>query len=377
MISRLRVFYQLVVRPLYREPARTLLTILAVALGVAVVLAIELAGEAAAGSFRSSIESLTGGSNLEVTAVAGVPDAVVGTLVRLPYPIKVQPRLDDFAIIPSTGQTIPLIGLDLVAEHPDGFTPSDEANPPTQELAQTLSGNNVWVSSHLGAKRGDTLQLQINDRVQPYTVQGVLKDSVNSGGLVLMDISTAERALHRQGRVDRVLLTVPSTPSIEQWESRLRSALPAGVILRRQGSQTDENRKMLSAFRWNLRILSYVALVVGAFLIFNTISVSVVRRRPEIGIVRALGANRSSILLAFLGEAACFGLVGSIAGILLGRLMAIGAVRLLGATVDNLYVSSTPAPIVLTPAIVLLGLAVGIGVSLASAASPAREAALV
>ena len=60
---------------------------------------------------------------------------------------------------------------------------------------------------------------------------------------------------------------------------------------------------MLSAFRWNLRILSYVALVVGAFLIFNTISVSVVRRRPEIGIVRALGASRSAVLRRFLGEA--------------------------------------------------------------------------
>jgi putative ABC transport system permease protein len=149
------------------------------------------------------------------------------------------------------------------------------------------------------------------------------------------------------------------------------------VVLQRQGSQTDENRKMLSAFRWNLRILSYVALVVGAFLIFNTISVSVVRRRPEIGIVRALGASRSSVLMAFLGEAACFGAVGGVAGIALGRLMAIGAVRLLAATVDNLYVSSTPAPIELTPGIVLLGLAVGIGVSLASAASPAREASLV
>ena len=76
---------------------------------------------------------------------------------------------------------------------------------------------------------------------------------------------------------------------------------------------------MLSAFRWNLRILSYVALVVGAFLIFNTISVSVVRRRPEIGIVRALGASRSVVLGAFLGEAACFGVVGAVVGIRAGQ----------------------------------------------------------
>ncbi len=377
MTSRLRIFYRLIVRPLHREPTRTLLTVLAVALGVAVVLAIELAGNAAAGSFRSSIETLTGSSNLEVTAVGGVPDAAVGALAILPYPIKVQPRIDDFATISSTGQTVPLIGLDLVADHPEGLSISAGSSSDTADLAQTFRGNNVWVSSHLGVKTGDTLQLQLNDAIQPYTVRGVLKDSGNSGGLVLMDIATAERALHRDGRVDRVLLTVPSAPALEQWEQRMRAVLPAGVVLQRQGSQTNENRKMLSAFRWNLRILSYVALVVGAFLIFNTISVSVVRRRPEIGIVRALGASRGSVLMAFLGEAACFGIVGGIVGIVLGRLMAVGAVRLLATTVDNLYVSSTPAPIALTPAVVALGMAIGVGVSLASAASPAREASLV
>ena len=176
-------------------------------------------------------------------------------------------------------------------------------------------------------------------------MRGVLKDSGDSGGLVLMDIATAQRALHRLGRVDRVLVKVPSAPSVEQWEQRLHAILPAGVELRREGSQTDENRRMLSAFRWNLRILSYVALVVGAFLIFNTISVSVVRRRPEIGIVRALGASRTDVLAAFLGEAACFGVIGGLLGIVVGRLLAIGAVGLLGATVHNLYVSSRPAAI--------------------------------
>ena len=376
MTAQLRIFYRLIVRPLHREPMRTLLTVVAVALGVAVVLAIELAGDAATGSFHASIETLTGKADLEVTAVGGVPDAVVGRLAALPYPIKVQPRIDDFATLHNGGQTVPLIGLDLIADHPEGFK-FGETGTDTEDLARTLSGNHVWVSSHLGVKAGNIIQLQINDEIRPYTVHGVLKDSGNTGGFVLMDIATAERALHRDGRVDRILLTVPSDPSLEQWERRIRDALPAGVMLQRQGSQTDENRKMLSAFRWNLRILSYVALVVGAFLIFNTISVSVVRRRPEIGIVRALGASRSAVLMAFLGEAACFGVVGGIVGIALGRLMAIGAVRLLAATVDNLYVSSSPAPIELTPGIVLLGLAVGIGVSLASAASPAREASLV
>ena len=102
---------------------------------------------------------------------------------------------------------------------------------------------------------------------------------------------------------------------------------------------------MLRAFRWNLRVLSYISLVVGAFLIYNTIAVSVVRRRPEIGVLRALGASRRWVFWLFLCEALLFGLAGSLAGIALGRLMAEGAVGLIAETVNSLYVSSRPAAI--------------------------------
>src|SRR5258707_7378494 len=144
---------------------------------------------------------------------------------------------------------------------------------------------------------------------------------------------------------------------------------------RPQGTGTGENRKMLAAFRWNLRLLSYIALVVGAFLIYNTISVSVVRRRAEIGIVRALGASRRQILAAFLGEAALIGISGALLGVPLGRMMATVAVKLMGATVNSLYVTSRPGTITFTIWSVVLALIVGAGVTLLSASSPAREAA--
>jgi putative ABC transport system permease protein len=134
---------------------------------------------------------------------------------------------------------------------------------------------------------------------------------------------------------------------------------------------------MLAAFRWNLRLLSYISLIVGAFLIYNTISVSVVRRRAEIGIVCALGAGRGVILSAFVGEAACFGLAGALIGLPLGRFMATGAVRLMAVTVESLYVSSRPGSIELSAASVLQALAIGVGVAVASAYSPAREASRV
>src|SRR5256885_10518612 len=87
--------YRLMVRPLFREPVRTFLTILAIALGVAVVLAIDLAGDAATGSFRSSMETLAGDNDLEVTASGGVPENVLGTLAPLPYCIQVSTRIGE------------------------------------------------------------------------------------------------------------------------------------------------------------------------------------------------------------------------------------------------------------------------------------------
>jgi putative ABC transport system permease protein len=192
-----------------------------------------------------------------------------------------------------------------------------------------------------------------------------------------MDISAAQYALKRFGRVDRILIQVPQSPNLEEWQQRLRHALPAGVQVRTAGAGTSENRRMLAAFRWNLRLLSYIALIVGAFLIYNTISVSVVRRRTEIGIVRALGASHSMVLAAFVGEAACFGTLGAMIGMPLGRFMAGGAVQLMGHTVEALYVSSRPGVIALTPVSALLAALVGVGVAVASAYSPAREASFV
>ncbi len=374
----------MIVRPLFREPVRTTLTILAIALGVAVVLAIDLAGGAATGSFHSSMETLAGDNDLEIVASGGVPESVVGKLALLPYAIRVSPRIEDYGIIADTKKSLPLIGLDLVA---DGSAYAQNGSQSTADhQSQTESENlfehlddadSIWVGSSAGYKAGDHVGLLINDRVRSYTVRGVYADSNGNEAAIVMDLAAAQQALNRFGRVDRILLKVPRTPSLEDWRQRLRAVLPAGVEIRPQGTGTIENRRMLAAFRSNLRLLSYISLIVGAFLIYNTISVSVVRRRAEIGIVRALGASRGVILLAFIGEAACFGIASALIGLPLGRFMATGAVRLMAATVESLYVSSRPGSIELSTTSVFLALAIGIGIAVASAYSPAREASQV
>src|SRR5437879_8239963 len=377
-------FYRLMVRPLFREPVRTPLTILAIALGVAVVLAIDLAGGAAAGSFRSSMETLAGDNDLEVVTSGGLSENMVGILATLPYPVRVSPRIEDYAVIANTKKSLPLIGLDLVAEG-SAFAQSESQKTvasQTKDVSEHAfeylgDADSIWVGSSLGYRAGDRVELLINDQVHSYTVRGVYPDSNGNESAIVMDLAAAQRALARFGRVDRILLKVPETPSPEEWHQRLQAALPAGVEVRPQGTGTNENRRMLAAFRWNLRLLSYISLVVGAFLIYNTISVSVVRRRPEIGIVRGLGASRAVILSAFVGESASLALAGALIGLPLGRFRATGAVRLMAATVESLYVSSRPGIIELSVSSVFLALAIGIGVAVASAYSPAREASEV
>ncbi len=366
-MTALRLFQRLMLRPLRRERLRTALIVLAVALGVAAVLAIELAGEAAAGSFRSSLETLTGSANLEVTATGGIPPEVFARLATLPYALKLHPRIEDYGVIDGeVRRTVPIIGIDLLSEG---------APASANGTGDLHLNDSVWLNSSLGYKAGDRVRLLINDTASEFIVRGVLDNQ--AGDVVLMDLGAATRVLRRGGRLDRILIDAPSSRSIEDWEALLRRSLPEGITIARQGAQTDENRRMLESFRWNLRVLSYVSLAVGAFLIYNTISVSVVRRRFEIGILRALGTPRAAILAGVLGEACCFGLLGGLVGIVLGRAMSEGAVKLVASTVASLYFSSRPAPISLTWETALLAIVMGVGISLLSALGPAWEASRV
>jgi putative ABC transport system permease protein len=375
------LLYRLILRPLFRQPGRALVILFAVALGDAAVVAIDLAGDAAAGSFHSSMETLAGKDDFEVTAAGGVPEAIVARIARLPYALRVSPRIEDHATIAATGesvaQTVPLIGVDLVAEANNAGTMIPNATS-SEGLPHINDPDAVWVTGGLGKAVGDRVQLLINDHARAYVVRGLIPDSARMGiDAILMDIGAAQLATGKSGRVDRILIKTPDSNNFEMWQSKLQQALPAGVLLNAQGTETAANRRMLAAFRWNLRMLSGIALLVGAFLIYNAVSVSVVRRRSDIGILRALGASRGAVMGAFLLEAGLFGTAGSVAALPLGRVLAAGAVGMLSTTVNALYVSSRPGAMTLSAGSVIVAFVAGIGVALASASAPAREASMV
>jgi putative ABC transport system permease protein len=371
------LLYRLIIRPLFSKPGHALVILFAVALGDASVVAIDLASDAAAGSFHSSMEMLAGKDDLEVTAAGGVPEAVVARIATLPYALRVSPRIEDHAMIVASGQTVPLIGVDVVAEANNAGSMIREATS-DEGLQHINDPDAIWATRGLGKSVGDKIQLLINDQAREYVIRGLIPDSARLGtDGILMDIGAAQMATSKSGRVDRILIKTPDSNDFEMWQSRLQRVLPAGLLMNAQGSQTAANRRMLAAFRWNLRMLSCIALLVGAFLIYNAISVSVVRRRADIGTMRALGASRAAVMGAFLFEAALFGTVGSLAALPLGRVLASGAVDMLSTTVNALYVSSRSGTMNISAGSVVLALSAGIGVALFSAFAPAREASMV
>ena len=361
-----QLFRTLIIRPLRRDLLRTLLTIISVALGVAVVVAIELAGDAAAGSFRSSLETLAGKTDLEITANGRVDERWIAPLAQLPVNARFAPVIEMQGTVDGAGP-VTVYGVDFIGQTDGTEMRSAGLGDPASAAVVSRA-----LATRLGVGEGATISLLLNGVPQGFRVSAI--SEARDAEFVLIDIAAAQRALDEYGGLDRIDVFVAPGEDFSRVERIIRSVLPAGYRVEKPGTRSEENQRMLRAFRWNLRVMSYISLVVGAFLIYNTIAVSVVRRRAEIGVLRALGASRRWVFWLFLGEATLFGLVGGIVGVALGRGMAEGAVGLIAGTVNSLYLSSRPAPVALTAGVVVAAILTGIGVALASALAPAREA---
>jgi len=356
----MKLLRRLILRPLRRDLARTLLTVFAVALGVAVVVAIDLAGDAATGSFRSSMETLSGQTDLEILANGGIDEGWIGVLDSLPLNATFAPMIEAQAFVPAVG-SVPLYGVDLVPAVRRRGSGNAAGAGISKALADRL---------HLTAPA--SLKASLGGHEREIAIGNIV--DAGSAEFLVLDLADAQQYLDRYAKLDRIDVTVPPSEDFARVEKAVRDALPAGYLIEKPGVRNQENQRMLRAFRWNLRVLGYISLVVGAFLIYNTISVSVVRRRAEIGTLRAVGATRGTVLRLFLTEALMLGLIGSIAGVLLGRLLAGGLVGLIAVTVNALYASSRPTPVELSAAEACVGIVTGMLVAFVSALKPSMEA---
>src|SRR5688572_31587660 len=407
----MRLFHQFIMRPLAGEKIRTLTTMVGVALGIAVVIAIQLTNASSVRGFSTALETVAGKTAIEIVgAGTGVDEARLPELSWLRAFGVISPVIEGSAALVVGDlnfttrrqlEAVKILGIDILRDQPfrdyqllqlqrlesDGLSrrpPNDDYT--TQQFLEILTNErSVVITEKLARRRnyqiGGEMRLMIGDRVLPFVVRGYLKDEgparVLDGNFILMDIAAAQLAFDRLGRVDRVEVLLPEDADLDATLETVAARLPPGLSAQRPARRSQQVETMLAAFHANLTALSWIALIVGLFLVYNTITISVVARRQEIGTLRALGLTRRKVLLLFLGEAAALAAAGIIVGLGLARVLADAALTLTSSTVTTLYIAAAAAPPEMHLGHVWTAIAIGLPLSLIAAAVPALEASRV
>jgi putative ABC transport system permease protein len=367
------------------------LSILGVALGVAVVVSVDLANASAQRAFEISSDAVTGRTTHQIVGgTEGVPQQ---TYVRLRTQLgirRIAPVIEGWVRLPGDddGQgfvarrPLRLLGVDPFSEAP--FRSALGTGPLQLDLTAFLTRPNAvflarGTAASLGVATGDRLEVLVGARRVALLVAGVLAprsahDGEAAADLLVCDIATAQEVLGMAGRISRIDLIVAADRRGEALLAEVRAAMPPDTRLISAAARTETTRQLTSAFRLNLTALSLLALVCGAFLVYNTMSFSVVQRRQMIGTLRAIGVTRGEIFRQVLGEAALVGTTGALLGLLGGIAMGRVLVGLVTRTINDLYFVVAVRGLALDPWSLAKGAALGLVGALVAALPAALEA---
>jgi putative ABC transport system permease protein len=278
--------------------------------------------------------------------------------------------------LPGSRDTLEVLGLDpfRAAALQPGLIAEVEAGALKLFQPNAIMLSNAAALEH-GLKRGDSLRILVGNTPRALRVAGVLSEGAYGEPLGVMDIASAQWIFERLGRLNRIDLRLNPGVDVESFRAGLKRRLPAGTLAVAPQVERDRAVTVTRAYRVNLNMLALVSLWTGAFLVFSTQALSVLRRRRALGLLRALGATRGELELALIGEGAVLGLAGSLIGVLLGALSAAALLRLLSGDLGNGQLHAAGAVFYAAPSSLFVFLAIGTAVAGAGAWLPARAAA--
>ncbi|MCE3234141.1 MAG: conserved rane protein of unknown function [Vampirovibrio sp.] len=395
-----RWVYRLIVRSLWQNKLRTILTILGVMLGVGILLAINLANDMALSNFKDSIDRVSGKSNLTIRPTQS--DAFDERLLNnlrwiwlLPGEERngFNPGIEQTALWaepaspppksagePLSNEVVQVLGMDMLGTFRD--TQSEmQLIAQTRQPLDILKPYHAYVGERLAKihhlQPGSPFNLYLNDRLARFTVAGILSESglgnAYGGSLAVMDLSTAQEAFRINGKLSKIDLIVPES-LLSAVQAKLEQQLPNGLAVQRPAQRSAQVEKMIRSYQYNLTTLSFIALLVGVFLIYNTMSITIIRRRPEIGTLRAIGFAKHQIFGLFVIEAFIIGLIGTLLGIGFGVFLSQYAAKAVATTVANLYTGQVLDMFSVNPWMILQAFGFGIVMTLIGALAPVLEA---
>lgn len=374
-------------RYLTRHPWQTWLSIIGIALGVAVVIAVDLANESARRGFRLSVEQVAGPATHQIRAAAGgIADATYADLrvaqgLTLATPVIEAPiRIGE--------RSLTLLGLDLIAAAPmrpalfTGATARGDGADGTALAAALIdllaTPDTLLLSAAdadaLGVAAGGGVDVQIGGGTRRMRVAAVLPDQRGAGaglgGLAVADIATAQEATDSIGAVERIDLMLTDAQA-----ERVAAALPTGLRLTTTAQRTNVLAQMTRAFHTNLTAMSLLAMLVGGFIVYNTMTFAVLQRRPLLGTLRMQGVTRTQLFALVLVEALVLAAVGALLGVLTGIAVGAGLVQLVTRTINDVYFQLSVRSLHLDWLSLAKGVGLGMGVTLLAGLGPALEAA--
>jgi len=379
----LRLFYWQVVRYAARHPLLAVLNVASIALGVSVYLAIQIANQSADRALRAGVDLVAGKADLEVRGE--MSDATFAKIKKLPGVRAATPLVEGLVTLPQLkGEYLQILGLDPFTNAPFvTFRVGTGTAGGEFDFERWLTDPSVVAISkdfaaRYSVKNGDPLEVLVNSEKVMLTVGFVIETEASMEGsgarLAAMDIASAQQLLGVLGKVSSVQVLVEAGRG-DEVSAAIRKLVPETVSVAPPAQRNRQVGQMLQAFQLNLSALSLVALLVGMFLVFNTVSASVVRRRQEIGILRSNGASRLQIRALFLGEAALYGVLGLIAGGVGGVLLANVLVGAVGQTISSLYILLSIDRLFFSGRELAFAWLAGMGSVILAAWIPAREAA--
>jgi len=365
-----------------------MLSVMSIALGVAVFLAITIANRGAVESFHRAFAMITGKADLEIRG--HVPESVLPMAIKTAGVSGATPLVEAMVTLPDyPGESLHLVGIDpftaaglLTVEPSFGSEEKDGGG----DLAEWL-GDDTGIailrefSERHHLKQGDTIRLQGAGPPRQLILRHLIRTDDASaegrGGIAALDLAKAQEWVGEPGYLSAILIKLRDPAEKQAVTERLQRLLPEDVSVQPPARRTQQVDIMIAAFRLNLTALSLVSLMVGMFFVGNSAAASVVRRRVSLGILRALGTSRPMILAMVLVEAALSGCIGSFLGILASPLIAGILAAPVAQTVTALYLPVDAHGGWPSPMEAMAGMVAGVLAALVAAWIPAQQAASV
>lgn len=356
---------------------RTGLSVLGIAFGVALGVAVTLINDTAVEEFSHGVRRLSGQADLVLKGPrAGFSEALYPWLARDPGVALASPAVDVQASLPGHAESLRIVGLDpfRATRLRIGVAP-----PPSGSPWELLDPNRLYLSPAaarwLRLRPGDSLRVQVGLRAVTLRVAGILPTPAPGQRLGVMDIAGAQWHFERLGRLDRVDLRLRPGVNAAEFKRRVAPQLPPGLLLAAPAAGERQAANLSRAYRVNLTVLSLIALFTGAFLVFATLAMAVLRRRAQLALLRVLGVTRGQMVGLLLAEGLLIGVLGALLGAAAGWELAALGLRVLGGDLGGGYFAGVSPRLQVNPLTLAVFFMLGVGVALLGAWAPAWETA--